>query len=213
MRSVPTLRRPRHYTPNPTVLFGAALLLFSAASLNLSAGAPQGKGKTPSTIPTIVEMSDRSGDAITSDGGGTYANGESGIVSNFLTNSGDMSLILSSSGRMLRFDYTDRVSSTGPVGMTTDPANMNIVGIWNMGIGSSISTRAIFAETSVGQFTFDRPSGTQVLVTREDAHTWTVDSVPNGGLAALIQPAKHGSITAGVYDMPFALTINCASCQ
>jgi hypothetical protein len=208
----PVLTTRRSYTPNPTVLLATALVLFSAASLNLSAGAPQAKPWR--TIPTIVTMSDRVGDAITSDGGGAYADGANGIVSNFLTRYGDMALILSSSTRMLQFDYTNQVSPTGPTGTTTDAANIGINGIWSLGIGSSMSTRAIFAKTSVGQFTFDGPSGTPVLVTREDAQTWTVDSLPNGGLAALIQPGpKNKSITAGVYDMPFALTISCPTCQ
>ena len=174
-----------------------------------SAAKPPGSN-TP--FPGSVTFSDRSGDAITSDGGGTYVNGGRLEVSFYPAS---LDLVMKGGGggsRTLSLDYTNRISGTGPVG-TTQSDFMNIHHILDMARGTTRQALASFSGgTARGSFRFNPvsdPSATRVTVVRDLAGVWTVTADdPGTDRAALM---RNGT-AIGVYAMPFQLTAVCPTC-
>jgi len=183
----------------------AMLVAFGFAGVN---AAPQ--GHKVYWVPAEVTFADGAGDAITSDGGGTYLGAQLFTLSNQ-----DLALNLSGGTRSLNFDLNGLISGDGaPTGTLADQAKMNIVNIGGMGIGATKMTRAIF-NTVTGQVNFDQAADAQtvsVSVTRVDQQTWTV-STDGGDTAVLVRAAKANKTTkVGYYHLPFHLTVVCPGC-
>jgi hypothetical protein len=168
---------------------------------------------SPSTtqIPATVTFSDRVGDAIRSDGGGTYVNGGRLEVVLY-TQSKD--LVMRGGSRALSLSYTNPLNGTGPVGTTVvNDIFMNIHGILDMVPGTSLIKGATFRRNAREVFQFNNTyhlDATKVSVVRDTATKWTVTADdPTTGRAVLL---KNGT-ALGVYAMPFQLTVVCSSCS
>ena len=175
---------------------------------SLEASSPQGQGK-PTNTPASLTLADRVGDAITSDGGGTYSDGVGGVLCQLLSG-GQLSLNLENAARNLNFDLNGRISGSGPTGTLSDHTKVAVSDIAGMAVGSSKLTRGIF-NTSVGQFNFDSAADSltnSVSVTRISATTWTVETGA-GDVAVLVRPdpnKPNKSVKVGYYHLPFKLT-------
>lgn len=190
---------------------------FALAALVLSIGASTSalaqKGKPAPTdvfYPATLTFSDRVGDAITGDGAGAYVNGgrtELGFhsVTNDLVMRGD------SGSRVVTFDSTNQVTTTGPEAITNEfDVFMNIRGILNMTPNSSRTTNA-----RVSGFRFNPtnwPGTSTVDVYRDGAGVWTV-SADGADIAALVQIVKGKEKSLGQYYMPFQITVVCPTCS
>ena len=180
-----------------------------------SLGAAQ-KKPTNTTYPAVVTFSDQAGDRITSDGGGPYVSG--GQLSVAFTSQGNHLMLSGSNGsRYLFVDYTDRLTTTGPIG-TIPEADifMNIHNILDMAPGTFRQTSAA-VRVHLNGYKFFRlnptnfPGTTLVDVERHVDGTWIV----TGGsdtVSALIEEKGRTQTVAGLYGMPFQLTATCASC-
>ena len=167
----------------------------------------------PSTtaIPGAVTFSDRLGDAITSDGLGTYVDGGRLEVS-FYTASRD--LVMRGGSRTLNLNHETRISGTGAIGTTqVSDIFMNIHHILDMARGETRVVAATFKRVNTEFFHFNQAydsSATKVTVVRDDDGAWTVTaSDPDTDLTALI---KKGT-AIGLYAMPFQLTAVCPTCS
>jgi hypothetical protein len=151
-------------------------------------------------IPAMITFSNRPGDAITSDGGGTYVRGGR-LEVGFYTLSED--LVMRGGGRTVVFSHPD-------LGTTQD-LFVNIHGILNMGKGTSRSNgTAAFRRTSTNflRFNPDNYAGTSfVTVSRDTAGVWTVTANNPNALAAHVR----NNNVLGIYAMPFQLTAQCVT--
>jgi len=173
-------------------------------------------------LPCTITMADRLDDAIVSDGQGPYIDGVNGIECTvYQGSSDDVTFNFTAAGkkavRYLQFDYTDKVSGTGPTGTLSDHSVMSsIQGIASIGVGSTVWSTGGFT-TGIGRFAFNPtnwPGASLLSVTRTSAEDWvvTADAGVNE-IAVLSQSGKKGSVDVGHYRMPFQLAIHCASCQ
>ncbi len=191
-------------------------------------GSTFGKGQTVEAarftvgLPCSVTLADRAGDAIRSDGGGSYVDGIDGIdCTVFEGASGDVTFNFTATGkravRSLHFDYTAKISGSGPTGVLNDHSvNSSVQTIDLMGIGATELHTGGFT-TSVGRFAFNPsnwPGSTPLSVTRTSASEWivTADSGVND-VAVLSQSAKKGNVDVGHYHMPFQMTVHCGGCE
>jgi hypothetical protein len=169
--------------------------------------------KPPGTtlIPATITFSDRPGDAITSDGGGSYVNGA--LEVGFYTDSKD--LVLKGDSRALTLNHTNRISGTGPIGTTlVTSIFVNVHGILDMALGESRVATVAVHRTSMEVFRFNSiyTGATTVNVVRDGSGVWTVTADdPSSDRAALTKSPKNS--TLGVYAMPFQLTALCPTCS
>jgi len=181
-----------------------------APSGPLSPGGSAAK-PAPSTtaIPGAVTFSDRPGDAITSDGLGTYVDGGRLEVS-FYTASKD--LVMRGGSRTLNLNHENRISGTGAIGTTqVSDIFMNIHHILDMKRGDTRVVAATFKRVNTEFFHFNEAydsDATKVTVVRDAAGAWTVTADPDTDRTALI---KKGT-AIGLYAMPFQLTAVCPTC-
>lgn len=211
-----------------------ALFLVFVGIVTFESGAPLAAQKTTNPGVTVT-FGDRVGDAIFSDGHGPYVNGVGGVVGQILASgSGDMTLNLSKTrpNRVFNGVYTpatDVSQPTGnpPSGTFSDGSFLNISRIWQVPVGSTVSTAASFnTRTSGGSFRWCPNPGpfcdaipAFVTVTRTAGDTWTVSADPatsettGTDLDTLIEDVHWQAL--GYYHMPFSLTIRCSnsSCQ
>jgi hypothetical protein len=173
-------------------------------------------------LPCSVTVADRPGDAIQSDGGGPYVDGVSGIdCTVYQGASDDVTFYLTASGkkgvRYLQFDYTDKISGSGPTGVLNDhSAQSSFQTIAAIGVGSTAWHTGGFT-TSIGRFAFNPanwPGASLLSVTRMSANDWSVTA--DGGVndvAVLSQTVKKGTIDVGHYHMAFQMLVHCESCS
>jgi hypothetical protein len=173
--------------------------------------AGSGNAKPVYYTPATATLADRTGDAVTSDGAGAYPP-YNGTVGCELLND-NLGCIMRGTSRNLNYDLSGRISGTGPTGTLVDASNFGVNGVGSMAIGSSVLATASF-NTSVGQFNFNTPGDpqtSQVLVTRVDAHTWTVEAsatdVCNLPQSVPDPNNPHKTITVkSYYHLPFRYT-------
>jgi len=185
----------------------AALAAVILTSASLLAQKPQ---KAPRDIfyPATAAFSNRIGDAITSDGLGTYANG-GGMDLGFHSVTND--LVIGGGPRYIQFNSTDQVTTTGPEGVIQDfDYFINIHGILNMAPGEF---RQSTANMSDFRFNPTKWAGTtRVSVFRDFDGAWTITAEPSD-VSALTQVVKGKEKAIGLYHMPFQLTVVCPSCS
>jgi hypothetical protein len=203
-------------------------LMLGAALIGLAASAPIA-GRV-ATAPATLTFHDRSvetagvRDRITSDGLGTYGDGIGGVSCVvFIGSTGDAHCDLSSSRnpvRVVDYDPSQRISGTGPTTPFSSNGSVNFEALAQMRNGESKLTTAVFA-TALGQFQLVNrlnPQTSAVSVTRADDHTWEVTTsdpyqLGAGDIAQFIQTSKaNKTANAGLYHMPFAVTVTCPTC-
>jgi hypothetical protein len=173
-------------------------------------------------LPCSITVADRGGDNILSDGRGDYVDGVDGIQCTIYQGaSDDMTFYFTASGkkavRYLQFDYTDKISGSGPVGVLNDHSSQSSVQtIDAIGIGSTEAHTGGFT-TGIGRFAFNPtnwPGASMLSVTRLSSTTWivTADAGVND-VAVLSQSAKKGSVDVGHYHMAFQMAVHCGSCS
>ena len=191
--------------------------LLGIAQISTSAPGAVQKLSFNTFTPAEVTLADRPGDAVTSDGAGTYYN-SSQLEVGFWSKSRD--LVVRGSGRALNIDYTNLISGSGPVGTSVETDIFMIVhGIQDMALGSSRSTIAV-VRTTVGpsyswfRFNSTLPNATLVQVDRALDGAWTVGADTHTGTdrAALTQTKGNREILQGYYSLPFQLTVVCPTC-
>ena len=194
--------------------------------------------KPPNFTWASVQFRDGETDRIKSDGGGPYVDGgRRGLeVRMWINGSQDLTIGTFASGRTLHFDYRfkDPGTGSGPQGMMSDNAFVNIRDIAAMGIGERRTTKALF-NTAIGHFRWlgspvpvggsvPDPYGSEaVVVERTNAQTWEVYTpVPSdttiapgytaGDRNVLLKEIKNTLTPIGNYHMPFGLTVTCTTC-
>jgi hypothetical protein len=180
-----------------------------AADVTLAAaGQPKPAGKPAYYLSALVTFGDRSGDAIVSDGLGAYPAYDGSTGCELL--SGNLGCILQGTSRSLNYSLSGVISGSGPTGTLNDYSNFTVNGVGNLAISATMTAQALF-HTAIGQFNFNTSGDantSNVLVTRVDAHTWTVDTSA-GDVANLVQPdpnRRNRTVTVGYYHLPFKFT-------
>jgi hypothetical protein len=215
-------------------LLAGLVIGLSAAAVGLVTPVAAQKTSNPGVSVTFA---DRAGDAIGSDGHGSYVNGVGGVVGQiFVTGSGDMTLNLSKTrpNRVFNGTYVPasdvpQPTKMPPSGTFKDGSFINIHAVWQIPVGATISTDASFT-TGIGDFRWcgdgSGPAwcaltgSQQVSVTRTAFDTWSVEAnspgtTPGNDLDVLAQSAGRYWVAVGYYHMPFQLTIQCSNslCQ
>jgi hypothetical protein len=207
-----------------------ALFLVFAGIVTFESGASLAAQKTTNPGVTVT-FGDRLGDAIFSDGHGQYVNGVGGVVGQiFVSGSGDMTLNLSKTrpNRVFNGVYTpatdvSQPTANPPSGTFSDGSFLSIWKIWQIPVGTTVSTGAGFStRMGGGSFRWCVNSGPGcyavtdvVTVTRTAFDTWTVSAdaatseTLGTDLDALIEDVHWQAL--GYYHMPFSLTIKCSN--
>jgi|SRR5579864_977661 len=198
--------------------FGALVTLLTGPPIT-----PRLHAATPvqSGLGCSATFSDRSGDAIVSDGAGAYVNGVAGVSCEvFEGASDDITLYLTASkhaSRFIEFNYTDRISASGPTGILDDLSTLSsLQDVAALAVGMAGSKTGGFT-TAVGRFAFNPsnwPGSSELTATRISQTEWTIsaDAAVND-VAVLSQASHKGSVAVGEYHMPFELTVSCPTCQ
>lgn len=197
-------------------------MLITLVGLALGAAAPSSLAAQKVTrTPASITFADRTGqDRITSDGDGPYTDGADGVSCVLFSSTGDANLDTTASKNPLRtmdFDLSQRISGSGPTNTFLSSGTLDVQALSQMHVGDSKLTGAVFT-TSIGQLHFRAADGgTDVTVTRLDAHTWTVTtddlySLGAGDVAVLIQITKNKASKTGTYHLPFEVTVTCPTC-
>ena len=119
--------------------------------------------------------------------------------------------------RHLEFDYTDKISGSGPVGTLNDYSVLSsFQTIGAIGVGSTELHTGGFT-TGIGRFAFNPnswPGSSLLSVTRTSTTDWivTADAGVND-IAVLAKTVKNRTTDVGHYRMPFQMLVQCASCS
>jgi hypothetical protein len=195
--------------------------------------------KPPNFTWASVQFRDGVADRIKSDGRPYVDGGQRGLeVRMWINGSQDLTIGTFSSGRTLNFDFTNKVpgSGSGPTGLMSDNAFVNVRDIAAMAIGERRTTKASF-NTAIGFFRWlgspvpvggpelGGPDNSEaVVVERTTAQTWEVFTpVPSDALIApgytagdrnvLLKDSKNTLTKLGNYHMAFGLTVTCTTCS
>lgn len=206
--------------PAPIALtFGTAVILLVSGhpiTPRLDAAMPARSG-----LACSATFSDRSGDAITSDGAGAYTNGVAGVSCLvFEGASGDITFYLTASkhaSRFIQFNYMNRISASGPTGSLDDLSTQSsFQDVAALAVATAGFSTGGFT-TAVGRFAFNPtnwPGSSELMATRISQTEWTVTSDAGVNDVAVLSEAAHkGSVAVGTYHMPFELSVSCPSCQ
>jgi len=200
----------------------SALVLAPFVPLEAQKGKPQ-----PSNLVVTATLSDRDGDAVRSDGLGSYANAQ------VLINSGDLRIDAGLMGRTLHvlLGAPDLVADGASVpngnlfasdavlfvdNILSVPVGETAARLGRVGLGSSYPNHAVgFRYTTAQGITI---YGSPVCVARTSASSWTISSscltADTSDVAGLFEENLKGKINhrfKATYTVPFALTVQCTA--
>ena len=201
-----------------TLAFCCAFALFLAAKNVVAANS------TSMTASFRDDSSATVPDAITSDGGGAYVNGQQNIKA-IIDGSGNFDLDTSTNGPRnvrtvcLNFSYPASSGATPP--FTSDCVDVYLstggnTGLLQMSVGTS---EAKHLQIDFPGYFLDfnsnaQPGSSMVTVTRNSQTTWTIEADYPNAIAQLSKIStvngKTVFINEGLFNMPFAITVQTA---